>query len=145
MTVVAWSRAAVAGPMPLLVALVASASTAALAVTTSMPAALATLLVVGWSTGAFFASANSAIQHRVTDRVRGRVLSVYSMIFAGTTPIGGLFVAAVASDGGISMAMAAAGGISLAIGLVLAMPVLRTLAISPLTTASAPALDRPAS
>jgi MFS family permease len=145
MTVVAWSRAAVAGPMLLLVALVASASTAALAVTSSMPAALAMLLVVGWGTGAFFASANSAIQHRVTDRVRGRVLSVYSMIFAGTTPIGGLFVAAVASSGGISLALAAAGGISLAIGVVLAMPVLRTLAMPPLASPAAPALDRPAS
>jgi predicted MFS family arabinose efflux permease len=145
MTVVAWSRAAVAGPMLLLVALVASASTAALAVTTAMPAALAMLLVVGWSTGAFFASANSAIQHRVTDRVRGRVLSVYSMIFAGTTPLGGLFVAAVASTGGVSLALAAAGGVSLAIGLMLALPVLRTLEVPPLPTAGAQVLDRPAS
>ena len=145
MTVVIWSRAAVAGPMLLVVALVSSASTAALAVTSAMPAALAILLIIGWSTGAFFASASSAIQHRVTDRVRGRVLSVYSMIFAGTTPLGGLFVAGIASAGGVSLALAAAGGVSLLIGTALALPVLHTLETPPLATASAAVLDRPAS
>jgi len=111
-TVVTWSRAAVGGPLLLGSALVAGISSVGVALAGSLIASLGMLLLVGWSTGAFFASANSAVQHRVTDRVRGRVLSVYTMIFAGTGPIGGLFIAALASARGAATALAVAGSIS---------------------------------
>lgn len=113
MTVVTWSRAAVRSPLLLSTAGVAGVSTLVLGFVTMMPAALLTLILAGWSTGAFFASANSAIQGRVTDVVRGRVLSVYSMIFAGSTPLGSLFVAGVASMKGAAVALMAAGAVCL--------------------------------
>lgn len=128
MTVVTWSRAAARGPLLLVAGLVSGVSTLGLAEMRSLITALGMLLVVGWSTGAFFASANSAIQGRVTDAVRGRVLSVYSMIFAGTTPIGGLFVAGLATVGGAPLALAAAGGVTVVIAMVLAAPFLAHVA-----------------
>ncbi|MGH2442160.1 MAG: MFS transporter, partial [Chloroflexota bacterium] len=131
MTVVTWSRSAVRGPLLLSSALLASASMAALAIGSALGPILLILLVVGWATGAFFAGANAAIQHRVTDAVRGRVLSVYTMIFAGSTPVGSLFVAAIASAGGTRLALAAAGGICLILALVVALPFLRSLVEPP--------------
>lgn len=120
MTVVTWSRASI-GPRLLLVAGgVAALSTTALAATSSLTMTIVILLAVGWSTGAFFASANAALQHRVTAAVRGRVLSVYSMIFAGTTPIGSLFVAGVSSAVGAALALAMAGGVALLMAIILA-------------------------
>ncbi len=112
LTVVTWSRAAIGGPLLVISALAAGAATLGLSHATTLDGSLLLLLVVGWSTGAFFASANSAIQDRVANALRGRVLSVYSMIFSGSGPIGGLFVAALASQGGASLALAVGGAIS---------------------------------
>jgi hypothetical protein len=39
------------------------------------------------------ASANSAMQLAAPDALRGRVMSVYTTVFAGSTPIGGPFAA----------------------------------------------------
>jgi MFS family permease len=39
---------------------------------------------------------NATVQANVTDALRGRVMSLYVMVFAGTTPIGGIFAGAVA-------------------------------------------------
>ncbi|MDQ2743855.1 MAG: MFS transporter, partial [Chloroflexota bacterium] len=110
-TVVRWSRLAVAGPLLLLSAFMAGIAELGMAATHALPLTLATLVLVGWGTGTFLASANSAVQARVGDALRGRVLSVYSMIFAGTGPIGGLFTAGLASARGIPLALAAGGGI----------------------------------
>lgn len=130
-TVVTWSRAATGGRLLLSASLIAAVSTFALAVAPNLVGAMLLLVAVGWSTGAFFAGANAAIQHRVTDAVRGRVLSVYSMIFAGSTPLGGLFVAWLASAGGVARALAGAGGVTLAGVLLLVVPVRRALSSPP--------------
>lgn len=39
---------------------------------------------------------NATIQANVTDAIRGRVMSLYVTVFAGTSPIGGIFAGAVA-------------------------------------------------
>ena len=44
-------------------------------------------------------------------------MSVYTTIFAGSTPIGGLLMGAIASGLGIAVAMAVGGVLSLAVGL----------------------------
>lgn len=75
----------------------------------------------------FFASANAAIQHRVDDAVRGRVLSLYAMIFSGTGPLGGLLTAGLASRGGTALALAVEGGICVVAALVVAPIFLRRL------------------
>jgi len=116
-TVVRWSRAAVTGPLLIGGALAAGASEVCMAASRHLPLTLVALLVVGWSTGMFLASANSAVQDRVEDALRGRVLSVYSMIFAGTAPVGGLFTAGLASVGGAPLSLGVGGGICLAAAL----------------------------
>lgn len=113
MTVVRWSRAAVRGSLLLSSAAIAGAAELGMAGSTHLTVTLVALLVVGWSTGAFLASANSAVQHRVDDAVRGRVLSVYAMIFAGTAPLGGLLTAWLASLGGAPLALGVGGALCL--------------------------------
>ena len=117
-TVVRWGRAAVAGPLLLVAAFVTGAGEIMLASVHVLSLALVALVAVGWSTGAFFAGINSAIQSRVEDVYRGRVLSVYSMIFSGTGPLGGLFAAGLAGAGGAALSLAVAGAISVVTPLV---------------------------
>jgi MFS family permease len=39
---------------------------------------------------------NATVQANVTDAMRGRVMSLYVTVFAGTSPLGGIFAGAVA-------------------------------------------------
>lgn len=49
---------------------------------------------------AFSTTANSTLQMKSKDEYRGRVMSVYSLVFAGATPIGNLFVGGMADKTG---------------------------------------------
>jgi hypothetical protein len=63
------------------------------------------------------ATANTLVQLTVPDHLRGRVMSVYTTVFAGSTPIGGLITGAVASGFGAATAIVLGGGLSLATGI----------------------------
>jgi MFS family permease len=63
------------------------------------------------------ATGNTAIQLQVPDHLRGRVMSVYTTVFAGSTPIGGLVAGAIASLYGVPVAIAFGGAGSLVVGL----------------------------
>jgi MFS family permease len=108
-TVVRWSQAAVGGRLLITSALVAGVSELAMAFSRSTPATLAILVAVGWSIAAFSACTNSAIQARVDDAVRGRVVGVYSMFLVGSGPLGSLVTAALAGAGGAPLPLAVAG------------------------------------
>src|SRR5579884_641833 len=110
LTIVVWSRAAVGPRLLLATGLLTGVGELAMAGTRTLLPTLAALAVVGWATGAFMASANASIQHRVGDAVRGRVLSAYSMIWAGSGPPGAIITAALASAGGAPFPLAVAGG-----------------------------------
>jgi hypothetical protein len=73
--------------------------------------------VAGYGAITMAANANSTIQVSVPDPLRGRVMSVYTTVFAGSTPIGGLATGALASTIGVPATIAAGGAVSLAIGL----------------------------
>lgn len=64
------------------------------------------MIGLGASMITVMASANTIIQIVTPDNLRGRVMSVYMLVFAGTTPIGGLFVGWLASVGGTPFSMA---------------------------------------
>lgn len=49
------------------------------------------LALMGWSMIVFAASANSLVQLTVEGRFRGRVMSVYSLVFGGLTPLGSVY------------------------------------------------------
>lgn len=49
---------------------------------------LVMLVFVGWGIVSFMATANGFIQLSVPDNLRGRVMSVYALVFLGTFPLG---------------------------------------------------------
>jgi MFS family permease len=77
-------------------------------------------LLLGFAVGlgavSMAANANSTIQLAVPDRLRGRVIGVYTTVFVGSTPIGGLATGAIASALGVAAAVAIGGAISAAAG-----------------------------
>ncbi len=54
------------------------------------------LALSGWSMVTFFGMANTTVQLNTEDRLRGRVMSVYTLSFGGLTPFGSLFAGSVA-------------------------------------------------
>jgi MFS family permease len=74
------------------------------------------MFVGGLGAIAMAATANTVIQLTVPDQLRGRVMSVYTTVFAGSTPFGGLAMGALASGFGVAVALAVGGWISAAIG-----------------------------
>jgi MFS family permease len=54
------------------------------------------LVLSGWCMVTFFGMANTTVQLNTEDRLRGRVMSVYTFTFGGLTPIGSLFAGSVA-------------------------------------------------
>jgi MFS family permease len=68
---------------------------------------LAFPLVVGIGLGSMLMvnTINVTVQNSVPDALRGRVMALYVMVFAGTAPIGGLFAGAVAEAFGAAFAL----------------------------------------
>ena len=58
---------------------------------------------------AMAATANTTIQLAVPDELRGRVISVYTTVFVGSTPVGGLLMGWIASAFGVPASLAVAG------------------------------------
>ncbi len=54
------------------------------------------LVLAGWSMVTFFGMANSTVQLNTEDRLRGRVMSIYTFTFGGLTPFGSIFAGSVA-------------------------------------------------
>ncbi len=93
-------------------ALLLGVAETALAAVGLLSFALALMFLVGVGSIAMTATANTAIQVTVPDVLRGRVISVYTTIFAGSTPIGGLVMGGIASALGVPIAFIVGGGIS---------------------------------
>ena len=78
----------------------------------SYPADLLLMFAAGAGSITMMATANTTIQLVVPDMLRGRVMSVYLTVFAGTSPIGGLLFGALAANAGAQAAIAIGGGLS---------------------------------
>jgi MFS family permease len=89
----------------------------AMSLTGSFPVALVCMFFAGVGGIGMAATANTVIQLNVPDHLRGRVLSVYTTVFAGSTPIGGLLSGAIASSFGAALAIGLGGAASLVTGL----------------------------
>ncbi len=61
-----------------------------------LPLALLTLVAVGGTLILIMNLANSLVQTLVADELRGRVMGIYSLIFFGSMPLGGLLAGAMA-------------------------------------------------
>lgn len=80
--------------------------------------ALPVMLLLGWSVIAIAATTNTLIQMTVPDRLRGRVMSIYTTVFAGSSPIGGLLAGAIAAAAGVAAALAVGGVVAIGAALV---------------------------
>jgi predicted MFS family arabinose efflux permease len=81
------------------------------------------LFAMGASGIVFMASCNTTLQLGAPDTLRGRVMSLYSFVFVGVTPIGSFMMGWLAEHGGVPVAYAIGGSGSLVA--VLALGLLR--------------------
>jgi MFS family permease len=84
----------------------------AFAASRSYPLSLALLAMDGFAMVMFTATANTMVQTNTPEELRGRVMSIYIILFAGTTPFGSLFIGVLAHAYGAPVAMAAGGALS---------------------------------
>jgi MFS family permease len=95
--------------LPVAAGLLASAGTVTLAMAGNFAMAAATLVVVGFAQITFQASCNTILQLTAPDAFRGRIMSLYAVVFAGVTPFGALTVGYVAEKLGTPAACAVGG------------------------------------
>ena len=77
----------------------------AVAISQWLVVTLVFLLLLGIANTAFAATANTSLQLATPDHLRGRVMSLYMLLFAGSTPIGGYLTGVMAQHLGVSMAI----------------------------------------
>jgi predicted MFS family arabinose efflux permease len=73
----------------------------------------AVLVALGFAQIVFMTSCNTTVQIAVPDELRGRVMGLYALVFAGMTPIGALIMGTMAEHWGVSRACAVGGGAGL--------------------------------
>jgi MFS family permease len=61
----------------------------------TVPLSVAVLIGVGWGGMLLFNMANTLVQSHVSDELRGRVMSIYSLTFFGGMPLGALWAGAL--------------------------------------------------
>ncbi|MDZ4719285.1 MAG: MFS transporter [Roseiflexaceae bacterium] len=71
------------------------------------------LIALGFAGIVFSTSANTLLQLTVPDALRGRVLSLYMLLFAGSTPIGGLLIGTLSNVIGVSATLVVCAGLCL--------------------------------
>lgn len=74
----------------------------AVAISTNYVLSGALLIALGFAGILFSTSANTLLQLNVPDALRGRVMSLYMLLFAGSTPIGGLLIGTLSNIIGVS-------------------------------------------
>ncbi len=92
----------------------------ALAPAASLVAASGLLFVTGLSFTLWTSNANSLLQLRAPDRLRGRVIGLYYFAFNGAAPLGGLLSGWLAAKGGTELAFAVSGAAGVAAALITA-------------------------
>ncbi len=93
-----------------------------------LPLAVVMFMAIGFFNIVFMTTANSMIQFNTSDQFRGRVMSVYSFAFLGTTPVGNLFAGGIMEKTGASMGISICGAVS---ALLIAMIVFHTMSKPP--------------
>lgn len=81
----------------------------------SIPWSIPVFFTIGLGTLAFLGASNTLVQTLSPDDLRGRAMSVYTMIAVGVVPLGSLIVGSFASLTGLHLAFALAGGFCLLI------------------------------
>jgi MFS family permease len=95
-----------------------SAMLALLAVVRWYPLVLACLLVGGWGMLIYFSTTNTLIQISVSDAMRGRVMGIWTLVFGGMMPVGGIESGFLSHAVGVPWTIAAGALICAGAGLV---------------------------
>lgn len=100
-----------------------------LAFARSVLVALPLLALAGFGMMTQMASSNTVLQTLVDDDKRGRVMSLYTMAFTGTAPLGSLLIGWVAARAGAPVAIGIGGGVTVCAALFFGhhLPVLRDI------------------
>ena len=85
---------------------------AAFAISQSYPLSLLLIAGTGFAQIAFSATANTTLQTVAPDHLRGRVMSVYMLVFAGSIPFGNLLTGGLAHWYGAPIALLIEAGVS---------------------------------
>ncbi|HXW68993.1 MAG TPA: MFS transporter [Dissulfurispiraceae bacterium] len=80
--------------------LIFSAAILALSFSRNFYISLLSIFAAGWGIVGYLAACNSYIQNRVPDALRGRVMSLYTLVFLGFAPLGNLFIGFTAEAAG---------------------------------------------
>jgi MFS family permease len=80
---------------------------------------MAFLVLAGWGVVSFLALANSAIQLKTPDAIRGRVMSVYTLLFLGMAPVGNAIMGFAADYIGTPVAVSLASIVCFLVSLML--------------------------
>jgi MFS family permease len=72
---------------------------------------LALMLVVGWGTVTYSATSNTVIQAIVPDVLRGRIMSLYTVVMVGLMPVGSLLLGFIADRVGTASALGLGGAV----------------------------------
>ena len=101
-------------PLMLVGGVVFSFLLVAIAASRSVWVAAPLILAAGYSSMLMINTINATVQANVSDALRGRVMSFYVTVFAGSAPLGGLFAGFVAEQWGTPAAFVAGAVLSLA-------------------------------
>ena len=95
----------------------------------TVPLSVAVLIGVGWGGMLIFNMANTLVQSHVSDELRGRVMSIYSLAFFGGMPLGALWSGALGHTIGAPLAIVVGALIVLGFAILLwiVMPQVRRL------------------
>jgi MFS family permease len=88
-----------------------AASLIGVGVAGSFPATLVLMLAVGWGTVTYSTTSNTVIQNIVPEVLRGRIMSLYTVVMVGLMPIGSLILGAFADRIGTAVALGIGGAI----------------------------------
>lgn len=100
------------------------------AINTIYPVALVLMVFIGMGFMSQFTLINTLLQTNISDEMRGRVMSLYTLTFFGFTPFGNLAMGAVSEQWGLSEAIVGSAVIALVLSIIVIAktPQLRNLA-----------------
>ncbi|MFW0794010.1 MFS transporter [Gordonia sp. CPCC 205515] len=76
------------------------------AIAPSLPVAIGALFFVGWLSVTFMSTGNATLQLNSEPQMRGRVMSLWSVAFMGSTPIGGPIIGWISEQHGARVGLA---------------------------------------
>ncbi len=85
------------------------------------------LFAAGFTIVSFIANANNTIQQLVTDHIRGRIMSVYSLVLLGMAPIGSIFIGTIADTLGTPLTITLSSSVALLSAIVFVTAEMRKL------------------